>query len=123
DLLVGRHHGGRVGVHLGGHLELVQRTFPLSQHTQQLKEKDPQARVGRLLAHLSLEVGQRLVETSGPYALFSGHRCAPLTEETSGKEYIAPGVFAERDVLGVYRFGLPVSRAAAASFSSGLPRL
>ena len=44
------------GIEVGGHLQLVERALPLAEHAQQLEQEDAQLGVGRLGAHLLLQM-------------------------------------------------------------------
>ena len=67
---VGLRHGQRLGIEVGRDVQLVERALPLAEHAEQLKQEDAQLRIGRLGAHLLLQVRQRCDRIPALQALF-----------------------------------------------------
>ena len=58
------------GIEFAGHVQLVERTFPLAQHAQQLKQEDAQLGIGGCRSHLVLQQLQGALGVTVAQGLF-----------------------------------------------------
>ena len=79
QLAVGLRHQPRLGIELGGDVELVARSPPLARHHEELEEEDARGRIGRPRAHARHERVERPQRVARGEALFGGvaHRPGP----------------------------------------------
>jgi hypothetical protein len=51
-------------------LELGERTFPLTEHGEQLEQENPQIKISWVTAYLLLQLGQACIQVACLYQLF-----------------------------------------------------
>ena len=76
------HERKRTRAQLAQHLQLSTGSLPVSDHTQELEQEHAVPRVGRVLPHLTLELGQGIMEPTFAKAVLGRHGGAVRARRT-----------------------------------------